>query len=267
MTSVAKPLIAVALIYLLVVSIGLYVGLDLVEKIREGEIPPAVPNPESPESSVWILVNILVMTAVILALLKLNFNIIIQALVAVAMFTGMLLTLDTFIGYYSLPAAVILMLLSFWRKNNILLMNATLVLTIAGIGAFLGASLSLIPSLLLLVSLSVYDFIAVFWTKHMVTLAEKLKEKIPFMFIIPVEEGKNMGLGTGDLAMPLMFTVSVLRDHSIGSAILTAVGGLIALMFLMNYVARKEHTALPALPPLCLGLLAGFAVSLIFSSI
>ncbi|MDD5111485.1 MAG: presenilin family intramembrane aspartyl protease, partial [Candidatus Altiarchaeota archaeon] len=136
------------------------------------------------------------------------------------------------------------------------------ILTVVGAGALLGASLSIIPSIILLIILSIYDLIAVFWTKHMVTLAENAKGKLPFMFIIP-HKGKTVGLGTGDLAIPLVFTASVLKDYTLASALATSAGGLIGLLTLFLYIQKRKRITLPALPPLAIGLIAGFTASLI----
>jgi presenilin-like A22 family membrane protease len=82
------------------------------------------------------------------------------------------------------------------------------------------------------------------------------------MFIIP-NKGRTVGLGTGDMAIPLVFTVSVLKDYAITNAIATAAGGLIGLLALFLYIQKRKRITLPALPPLAVGLIAGFAASLI----
>ena len=136
------------------------------------------------------------------------------------------------------------------------LVNGILVLTIAGMGGYLGASLHFIPALLLLLGLSLYDIIAVFGTKHMVTLAKEAKGNIP-MFSIPMKR-RFMGMGTGDLAIPSVFSVSVLQDFSMNHALFTVVGGMIGLVSLFIYILKREKVVLPALPPITIGLFLGF---------
>ncbi|MBD3260174.1 MAG: hypothetical protein GF334_00590, partial [Candidatus Altiarchaeales archaeon] len=140
--------------------------------------------------------------------------------------------------------------------------NNTLLLAISGLGGFLGAQLDLIPAFILLALLSVYDFIAVFGTKHMVTLAKEGSKQLPLLFSIPVGE-RRMGLGTGDLAIPIVFTAAVART-SIQSGILTAVTGSIGLATLFYYTTNKENVTLPALPPIAIGLTIGYLTSLVF---
>ena len=259
-----KSFVLLLSIYLSTISIGLYVGADLINKIYvTHEIQPAVENPESPSASGQVFIYVLIMTAILLILIKLGLDFIIRIISILAIFFGIYLTLNSFIGIHGLILAILLMLLFYWKKDNILIINSILVLTISGIGAFLGASLALIPSLILLIALSIYDLIAVFVTKHMVTIAENVKGKFPFMFLIPVGK-KSMGLGTGDLAIPLMFTISVLRDYSLGNSIITAIGGLLGITALFIYVTTKEKVTLPALPPICVGLILGFIISILF---
>lgn len=256
-----NSLLLIVLIYLSIQAMGLYVGFGLIGLIETGEVQPVVQNPESVESSVHIFLYILVMTGVLLVLLKYRLSIIIKIMLVLAMLMGTSITLSSFIGYPGAFVSLLLVVITFLRKN-IMVTNLTLVFTISGIGAWLGASLAVLPALILLIALSIYDIVAVFGTKHMVKLAEMSKGNLPLMFLIPVKD-RHLGLGTGDLVIPLTFTVSVLRDYTLGSAVVTAFGGLLGLISLFIYVLHKEKVTLPALPPLTLGLIFGFLVSFI----
>lgn len=261
------PIAYIIILYLIVITLGLYVSTKLIQKIyyetdETKKIPPAVSNPDAPESSIEIFIYILVMTGFLLLLIKFNFDFIIKALAFIALSGGVLVTLTSIFETIGLLLTIILMALTLWKKQNILLLNLTLILTVAGVGAFLGASLSITPAILLLILLSIYDLIAVFWTKHMVTLAEKAKGKLPFMFLIP-QQGRNLGLGTGDLAIPLVFTVSVFKDYAMTNAITTAAGGLVGIILLFLYIQKRKKVTLPALPPLAIGLITGFGISII----
>ncbi len=258
-----KPLLTAILIYLSVQVIGLYVGYDLLGKIQAEVIQPAVQNPESPYSSVQLLVYILVMTGVLILLLKFGLDILIKILVALSIFTGISITLWCIFGDYGFLMTILLIPVILWERKNISVMNAALILTITGIGSFLGASLAVLPAFLFLSLLAIYDLIAVFGTKHMVYLAEKGKGRFPFMFLIPFGK-KNLGLGTGDLAIPLMFATSVLRDYALSNAVITALGGLAGLISLLFYIQGKKKITLPALPPVAIGSILGFGISLLF---
>lgn len=250
------------LIYLLVQALGLTVGSNMISGIKEGVIEPAVPDGENPKTSLNIFTYVLVFTTVLLILFKLGLDSIIKVVTYLALYAGVFITFTTLLGNLGFLISIPYYIISLILRKKEAIANLTLVFTIAGIGGFLGASLAVFPALLLILILSAYDLIAVFGTKHMVTLATKAKGKIPFMFLIPVKN-RQLGLGTGDLTIPLVFTVSVLRDYSIRHATITALGGLAGLTILFNHALKKEGTPLPALPPITLGLFTGYITSLI----
>ncbi len=263
-TSSTKPLYSLLILislYLMVQGIALNVGLNFIPKIISGEIAPIVEEPESPESSGQIFLYILIMTGVILILLKFKLGIMIRLFMFLAILMGMSITLWSFFPQLWFLLTIPLYLLFLWKRENALLVNVILILTIAGMGGYLGASLHFIPSLLLLLALSIYDIVAVFGTKHMVTLAKGAQGKIP-MFSVPIRK-KFMGLGTGDLAIPAVFSVSVLQDFSMSHSLLTLLGGLLGLISLFFYIIQREKVVLPALPPITIGLVLGFLVSLV----
>ena len=255
-----NSLLIVIGIYIAVQSIGLYVGTNLIGGIESGEIPSAIENPESVKSSLQIFVYVLVMTGVLLLLIKFGFDLVIQVLMVLVVFCGASIAFFVFTDYGFIPA-ICLIILCFWKKENVLLKDITLIFAIAGIGAMLGSSLGVVPAMVLLIALSIYDIIAVFGTKHMVTLAEEGKGRFPFMFTVSIP-GAGLELGTGDLAIPLMFSVSVLRDHSIYNAIIVAGGGLLGVIALFIYIlGNRKRKVLPALPPIAAGLLLGLYTS------
>lgn len=246
-------------IYLAVQIIGLNVGLELTRQIEDSVIPALVENPESASSSVELFLYILLMTLLLLVFIRFKLNFIIKILLFLGIFGGIFIAFWSLFRDYALLLSIILVILMIWQRQNPLAMNFTLIWTISGVGGYLGASLNFLPSLLLLVILSVYDIIAVFFTKHMVTLAKEARGKLPLFFAIPVGN-KTLGLGTGDLAIPLVFSVSVLRDYGINSAFFTVAGGLLGLISLFVYTSNKREIALPALPPIAIGLILGFLI-------
>jgi presenilin-like A22 family membrane protease len=263
-----KSFLLLAAIYLLIQGLGLWIaggGLwvsGLVEQIKENPEIGVVQNPESPEASGQIFLYILFGTALLLLLIKLKLEIVMKIFINIAIFGGLMMTLGNLFDVPGMVAAVALFLLRLWKHENFMLMNFVLVCTVPGIGTWLGASLGLIPSLLLLIGLSVYDVVAVFGTKHMVTLAENSKSNMPLMFAIPIGE-RTLGLGTGDLTIPLMFTASLLRQYPLTTSIITAAGGLLGLTALFIYTTSRKDVILPALPPITAGLLLGYGISLL----
>jgi len=129
--------------------------------------------------------------------------------------------------------------------------------------------------IIILMFLAVYDFLAVYKTKHMVEMFRKLVEsKVYFSLIIPANfmslfkktkkvtpASEFMFLGTGDLALPAIFVVSALKI-SLKTSLLTALGAIFGLILLyIIFIAQKERQPMPGLPPIVLGSLVGFLVA------
>jgi presenilin-like A22 family membrane protease len=157
------------------------------------------------------------------------------------------------------------------------------VLISAGVASIFGISLAVLPVLVLLVLLAVYDAISVYRTKHMITLAEGVLEtKSPIMVVVPkrmdysfrreglnIAEGEERGafvMGMGDLIMPSILVASshafvdapavfwVLSAPTLGAM----AGSLVGLAVLLHFVNKGKPQA--GLPPLNGGAILGFLV-------
>jgi presenilin-like A22 family membrane protease len=264
------PLLMTAAIYLLVQGLGLYISntgphgtKGIIDNVKVGtDLPPIVERPDDPNSSLQIFAYILVSTVLLLFLMKHKFDFIIKLMIYASLFVGLAITLWGLSGVAGALLAIPLFILACWKRNDLTAINFLLIFALPGIGSWMGASLAFFPSLILLIGLACYDLIAVFGTKHMVTLAEGAKGRLPLMFGIPVGN-RVLGLGTGDLAIPLVFTVSVLRDYDLTHAVVTSLGGLVGMMALFLYILNKKDIVLPALPPITIGLLLGFGLGML----
>ena len=161
--------------------------------------------------------------------------------------------------------------------------NAAIVLAVSGIGATLGLILPVIAIIILLLVLSVYDFIAVFKTKHMVKMFSSLMKKgTPLAVIIPEKFGdvgssvhtaittkisrapdkrKFVMLGTGDLVFPIILAVSVFGEFSLLHSLFVVAGSLIGIVIIHLLLTSKKFKALPALPPITAGSLIGLGLA------
>jgi presenilin-like A22 family membrane protease len=138
--------------------------------------------------------------------------------------------------------------------------NFLILCVAATVGAILGSSLDLLPAAILAFLLAGYDVVAVFFTKHMVTLAKQL-DKREAAFSVDVKIKKEfMQLGTGDLVIPAMLAVSALKVSY--AAAICAVVGAATGMIVLFWLLQKRRGYLPALPPIVgyafVGLLAYF---------
>jgi presenilin-like A22 family membrane protease len=142
-----------------------------------------------------------------------------------------------------LSALVIPLRLKFPKTRIFLLIFAS-----ALVGALLGASLDIIPVAVFSILLAAYDFIAVFKTKHMVSLAKQLEKRQAAFALFLSHKKEKIELGTGDVVIPSMIVVSALKLSSM-HAIVSVVGAVIGL-FTVVYLLEKKKGYYPALPPI-----------------
>ena len=140
------------------------------------------------------------------------------------------------------------------------LKNAAAVLATAGVGVIFGISLGLVPLIMFLILLSVYDFLSVFATKHMVEMADFIiKRDLAFTVTArapPAKPGakeQRIDLGTGDMIAPIMLEVSAWSLSPVASALVFA-GAVVSLGLFLTLVWKKKMV-LPALPPIVLGMI------------
>ncbi len=126
--------------------------------------------------------------------------------------------------------------------------NIFTVVSASIVGGLIGASLGIIPVVLVSVLLAVYDFIAVFYTKHMVTLAKQLGKREAAFSIKLKEKKKFIELGSGDLVVPSMFSSSIfIAYHSVIAIILPILGSAVGFGVLL-YLMKRKKQYWPALP-------------------
>lgn len=275
-----KTVFAIVAMFLITQLLGLYVGLQYLTLVEYGEVPPVFENPESIGNPIMLFVWILMSTLGILLIVKF-WRPSIRLLEAFVVFFSSWLTFDFIfpvaLGYFSLGLFLAIALTA-WKffRPTILSQNTAAVVSGAGVGALLGASFGIVPSMLFLVILCVYDFVSVFITKHMITLAKELT-RTPTAFTIAsphkFKKATMVGikgtkkkshvfqLGVGDMVIPLMFSVSLLRSFPPINSLFTIIGSTIALMLLIYFMSKKPRP-LPALPFITAGTLTGFIISM-----
>ena len=176
-----------------------------------------------------------------------------------------------------LLALILIGILIFWwlKKPSILIQDLCLILGIAGVGSILGLSLAPQVVVLLLVTFSIYDFIAVYKTKHMVKMAkEMIESKAILALVVPpnilglrasLEEikpgGKFLILGGGDIIFPLLLCVSLV-PQGILSPLIVAIFSLIGLFTgFYFFISQKVRQPIPALPPIAVFSIIGFLIT------
>ncbi len=271
-------------IFLIAQVLGLYTGAEYYEVIKTGEVQPVFENPENVENSFWLIAYVLAVTVVVILIIRF-WKKLLKVVEASAIFFTSWIVFDFLIpvGIWYLSLGFFLaFLLTAWKmlRPTILSQNIALIFAVAGAGAVIGVSLGVLPVLVFMLFLSIYDFIAVFITKHMVYMAKAITETptaftaaVPCKFKKPVffPAGKKMvkkrihvfQLGGGDIVIPLTFSVSVLGSYTLKNALFSMFGSAIALGLLIWLVTKKPGHALPALPIVSAGACAGFVISMV----
>ena len=220
----------------------------------------------------FVLVFLLSTALLLLLIRSLRGRLVFEAIFALSIFSGIWFLADLMNPAFALAIALGFIGLRYLLPY-VIVENALLILGIAGIAAALGASLSWKSMVAILGILAIYDIIAVYGTRHMVTMFKSLAEKgVIFAFIIPehprllfkrtdqVESGENFSfLGTGDVALPALFVASAARA-GMALALGAAIGSLVGLLFTDLLFQWGRQRPMPALPPIAVGTLAGFFI-------
>jgi len=234
---------------------------------------------------------LLAFTAVLLVLLKYRYKKLIEAIIAISIFFTFVYIFSSIVSVFSnneILAIVLPLILSGLAIALLVLfpewyvIDSLGILIAAGAASIFGISLGIVPVLVLLVLLAVYDAISVYKTKHMITLAEGVMEmKTPILFVIPkkvsysyirdgigkIGEGERGAfiMGMGDLIMPAILVVSANMFLKSGGllffnipALGAMIGSLAGLVVLLWFVNKGKPQA--GLPPLNGGAIIGFLI-------
>lgn len=281
-----KPYAQVALFFAITQILGIYSGIVLItnaaanEDIRALSVAPMA-SPDDPLNALFFIFYILL--GAVMVILAARFfrgamffqllEVMVVASASSIVFFAICLSLglDFFLalligGIFGLALAVV----KFFLER---VKNAAAIISSAGVGALFGFSLGFFPTAVFIILLSAYDYIAVFKTKHMIEMARVLstrqlsfavtakdvparkpKEKREIYVERAMREGERLDLGTGDLSVPVMISVSAytLGANGLLYSLAAAIGSTVSLYLMLKFVS-KQKVFLPALPPICLG--------------
>jgi presenilin-like A22 family membrane protease len=256
----------------------------------------AFEDPEDTGNVVYYVVAILAFTGIILAIAKWGKKWLIRGIIlgAVGLTVGYVVepvlyitlgwSLAVSVGLAFVAAVGSIAALYFHPEWYVI--DIVGLLVAGGTAAIFGISLGIRNVVLLLAALAVYDAIAVYRTKHMLSLADTVIElRLPVLLVIPKVahyrfreestrmkeasagnkgEREAMFMGLGDLVMPTILVVSALQFSAAGwrglPALGAAVGTLVGYAVLMGYVLKGKPQA--GLPLLNGGAIVGFLTGL-----
>lgn len=233
----------------------------------------AFQDPESIWNTVYFIILIIGFTALILLVLKFGGDKLVQFIMLAAVAVTMYYVMAVLVPYGYVPIVITIaltVLLYIYPEWYIL--DATGLVIGGGAAAMFGISLNIIPVILLMILLAIYDAISVYKTKHMVSLAESIVAmRLPILFVLPrkrnfsIVKNSDMGeaffMGLGDAIIPSMLVVSAFVNYTSAAPALGAALGTLAGYAVLSRIAGrgKPHAGLPFLNS---GAIIGFVIGL-----
>lgn len=263
-----------AFLFSLTLILGIATAFRMKEILRVQEV-------EIPQISIWqFIFHFLLATLFIFLVIRLigfrkQKGIILKLLFISAVFFGGTLMLSAWVGdIFSLTLMGIL-IFWWWKWPSILIQDICIVLGMAGVGSVLGLTFTPEIVMIILIIFSIYDFIAVYITKHMVKIAKEMIENRAILgLIIPpdisgfqasLEEikpgGKFLILGGGDIVFPLLFAVSLLPSGILNSLIVSFFSLIGLLAGFWFFISQKKRQPIPALPPIAFFSIIGYLLT------
>jgi presenilin-like A22 family membrane protease len=268
---------------------GMFLAVPVLALLLVPGVPSgyrAFSDQNDPMNPLMYIVLILAMTGVLLLLIKRSKFGLLKALLFTAMGLGLFSIGSLFAMLTGIPeipslafgaflsAFLLILLLKFPRWYVV---NGTGLVLGVGAALVLGLSLGILPSLILLAILAVYDALSVYVTKHMLTLAEGVGNLgLPIVLIVPGKNGDQnkkldlhdrskdveremMLMGLGDAIIPSVLVISAAANLSpvnsagwsspaMTVAVLTLVAVLLGFLSLMLLISKgRPQAGLPFL--------------------
>ncbi|MEK6946228.1 MAG: presenilin family intramembrane aspartyl protease [Nanoarchaeota archaeon] len=300
-----KVTLALIAFFFLAQVVGLLIVSQYIDhkktiEAREIVYKPLPYNLERPQvenqsySFIYITIAIIFGTILILLLIRFNKPNIWRFWFFATVWLTLSIAFASFIN--TIAAAVLALVVAVLKiyRPNILLQNISEIFIYGGLAAIFVPIINIFAAVMLLIVISIYDFIAVFKTKHMVKLAEfQSSSKIFAGLLIPYERGKvsiksqmpsktkvkiekSSGkaaskqsvavLGGGDIGFTLIFAGVVMKSLMFQDTFLVGflktliipVFVTIALFILL--MKGQQNKFYPAMPVLSIGCFIGYAV-------
>lgn len=255
------------------------VGLISIFSVAKIYSSSFVSGTQAPAISWWqFLLAFGIGTAIVLGLVRImHGGFLLRLFFLFALFSGTLITTSVFIPdtWALIFSLSLVSLYVIWPR--VWFHNLILILTLPGIAALLGASLSPWTAVLILIVMSVYDYVAVYKTRHMVRMAKAMiSGRAIFAMIFPerwqgfkshldeAHPGEGfMMLGTGDFVFPLIMVASAYAISPVAAWIVFSFVLIGLLLMHLIFVSQKIRRPMPALPPLAAFAILGFLLAII----
>ncbi|MBI5229490.1 hypothetical protein HY991_05235 [Candidatus Micrarchaeota archaeon] len=250
--------------------LGLFVGWNFIQLAGMGLVPTIFENPADLFNAVklfaYIIFSVILLFAVLYFYKGKRLFLVLELLIifaSVQLFFIILLPEWTPAPDLAVSVPAILAVALRWKYPQT--KTAFLLFSSAIVGPYIGAAFDVTspdfvvgPAILAVLIFALYDVIAVFVTKHMVTLARELEKREAAFAVFFSRDKESVQLGTGDLVLPAILITSSLK-LSLFHSLFALAGAAFGLIF-MIYLLEKKRGYYPALPPIILFSLIFLAV-------
>lgn len=279
--------VTLLLLFLFLAShvVGLYVTKHYLPEAQAIELAPGIifEKPQMDQQTSFLPIFIAILIATGLALILIKFSA--MRLWKLWFFISVVFTLSISFGAFipSIFAIVLAIVLAIFKviKPNIYVHNVTEIFIYGALAAIFVPILNLFSVVILLILISIYDMIAVWRTKHMISMAKfQTKSKMFTGLLIPYDipkqkpipkgtktkpvkiQIKEAILGGGDIAFPLLFSGVILKLYGFLPALVISFFAALALFFLFVIAEKKKFY--PAMPFVTAGCFLGYLVLKLF---
>lgn len=262
----------------------------IIKQVVSEDLPYNLERPEIEESTsyIWITIAIIIGTLLLLLIIRFKKINLWKFWFFFAVFFTMAIAFAPFVGQIiAALLAFIFALMKVYRPTAIL-NNFTEIFIYGGLAAIFVPVINLFAAFALLFLISIYDVVAVRYTKHMVKLAKfQARSRIFAGLLLPYGKGKGIAaegkdiikdkekgriavLGGGDIGFPLLFAGAVMKDLMLANpepigflkTLVIPVFVTIALLYLL--ITGEKDKFYPAMPYLSVGCILGYLVVLLF---
>ncbi len=269
-------LVSEILLFALSAFLALAAGLKVIAFRQVGTLPP--PQPLNPAEVILALLFATFLILLVPFWLKRRSglkHLFFKGVFLVAAYFGGILLLALWLPGFLALSLMLFLLIWWFLRPQVWLHDLILILAITGLASFWGVALSPLAVIIFLAAMSIYDFIAVYKTRHMVFMAKEMIEAgSPLAFILPqkpagfLAQANNIKigeefifLGGGDIALPLLLTTSLIPQGLEPALVVGFFGllGILASLFLS--LSQPKRRPIPALPPIALACLVGYLLT------
>lgn len=246
-------------LFLAMQLVTLLLSAPLASQPELQDLKPEVITDDAERDSLNITI-FLVLGTVLLIVLKL-LGLSLRFLIDLAVFiSGVYLSILVSLSFLGVPIGLALVLMR--RTDDVTLFNFSTAASVLTFSILFGAFLTPETCLLLLASVSVYDSIAVLYTKHMRFLwfRQKLDRfRRSLVFLFPHGEQFSI-IGSGDFSLPLLLTVTTVMQDFFSGALVAFFGtiGFSVLQYVSNRTEKISDTGVPGIPFIAVFCALGF---------